>query len=306
MEIWLVLVRFVHYATSLILFGLVLFPFYACPPARSRDGGSRALAISLSVSLLVLASGILWFIGVATSMTGGGVTWDLAWETARFVLTDTSFGAVALLRLGVTITAIATLTLLVRGSSKKLELLLLAICAILLGSLAGVGHTQIEDGEARAVHTLADSLHLVGAGAWLGGLIGLLDLAVASFRDNQDAERGACEAALRFSRMGYAAVAILAVSGLINSWFLVGSFTNLITTTYGQLLLLKLALFSAMVMFAGFNRFFVVPTLLPSGAADMKHGLRRLLINTAAEQSLGLAIILIVGFLGVTEPAVTS
>ncbi|MBH5396413.1 hypothetical protein HZZ13_01100 [Bradyrhizobium sp. CNPSo 4010] len=102
MELWLVLVRFVHYAASLVLFGLVLFPFYACPPTTSRDGGSRALAISLSVSLLVLASGILWFIGVATSMTGGGVNW----ETASFVLTDTSFGAVALLRLGATIAAI--------------------------------------------------------------------------------------------------------------------------------------------------------------------------------------------------------
>ncbi|MGL3106282.1 copper homeostasis membrane protein CopD [Bradyrhizobium sp. BR 1432] len=303
MELWLVLVRFVHYATSLVLFGLVLFPFYAYPRAASRDGGTSGLAISLSVSLLILASGILWFIGVTISMTGGGANW----ETARFVLTDTSFGAVAFLRLGAAIAAIGTtLTLLVRGPSKKLELLLLAICAILLGSLAGVGHTQIEDSEARAVHTLSDSLHLVGAGAWLGGLVGLLDLVVASFRGNKEAERDACEAALRFSVMGYAAVAILVVSGLINSWFLVGSFTNLITTTYGQLLLLKLLLFSAMVAFAGFNRFFVVPTLLESSTADTKRGLRKLLINAVAEQSLGLAIILIVSFLGVTEPAATS
>lgn len=234
------------------------------------------------------------------------MTWDVTWETIRFVLTDTSFGAVALLRLGAAIAAIATLTLLVRGSSRKLELLLLAICAILLGSLAGVGHTQIEDSDARAAHTLADSLHLVGAGAWLGGLVGLLDLAVASFRGNKDAERSACEAALCFSKMGYAAVAILVVSGLINSWFLVGSFTNLVTTMYGQLLLLKLVLFSGMVMLAGFNRFFVVPTLVQPGAADMKHGLRRLLINTVAEQSLGLTIILIVAVLGVTEPAAAS
>jgi len=56
-ELWLVLVRFVHYATSLVLFGLVLFPFYAYPRAASRGGGSRGLAISLSVSLLILASG---------------------------------------------------------------------------------------------------------------------------------------------------------------------------------------------------------------------------------------------------------
>lgn len=299
MEPWLVLARFAHYTTSLVLFGLVLFPFYVHPVGVRRDTAARRLAISLSVSFLVLASGIVWFMVVTTSMTGSGATWELA----RFVLTDTSFGTVASLRLGAAIAAIGIVVLLMRGPSKKLELLLLAICGILLGSLAGVGHTQVENGEARAAHTLSDSLHLVGAGAWLGGLVALLDHAIAAFRGRKEAERDACEAAVRFSKMGYTAVFILVASGLMNSWFLVGSLSNLVTKTYGQLLLLKLVLFSAMVVFACSNRFFVVPTLLHSSTADMRSGLRKLLVNAVAEQCLGLAIILIVSFLGVTEPA---
>lgn len=303
MEPWLVLVRFVHYGASLVLFGLALFPLYAYPPVGSRDAGSRALAVLLSVSLLVLISSILWFIGVATSMTEA----PISGETARFILGETSFGAISLLRLGAAIATAGVVALLLRGPSNALELLLVASCAILLGSLAGVGHTQIEDGQARAVHIASDAVHLLGAGAWLGGLVGLLDIIVTSRADSKNAaERQACEAALRFSRMGYIAVALLVASGLLNSWFLVGSFTNLLTTTYGWLLLLKLFLFAGMVGFAGLNRVFVVPTLLYPTTVDARLGLRRLLINVAAEQSLGFAILLIVSMLGITEPASVS
>ena len=301
MDIGLVLVRFVHYGASLVLFGLVLFPLYAYPAVAGRTG-SRALAISRLVSLLVLISGILWFIGVAANMTDAG----MSWETARFMVTETSFGAVSLLRLGGALAAVATLTLLPRSSPKTLDLVLVAVCAILLGSLAGVGHTQVEDGQARAVHTFSDALHLLAAGAWLGGLVGLLDLTATAVDGGNGAARQACEAAFRFSKMGYAAVAILVAAGLVNSWFLVGSLTNLVATTYGRLLLLKLVLFVAMVGFAGLNRFLVVPTLQRAAAMGSKHGLRRLLVNVVAELSLGLAIILIVSLLGIAEPAGTS
>ena len=134
------------------------------------------------------------------------------------------------------------------------------------------------------MHILADSLHLLAAGAWLGGLVGLLDLIVTSLYRKNASNRQACEAALRFSMMGYIAVAILVASGLINSWFLVGSFTNLVSTTCGRLLLLKLTLFAAMVGFAGVNRFVVVPSLVRSSAIAVNPSLRRLLINVAAEQ----------------------
>ncbi|OAF05779.1 hypothetical protein AYJ54_02480 [Bradyrhizobium centrolobii] len=300
MEPWLVVTRFVHYGASLVLFGLALFPLYSHGLVASRSAGSRAAALSLPVSLLVLISGILWFIGVATSMTEA----EMSWETAGLMLTETSFGAVSLLRLGAAITAIGILTWLLRGSPRKLGLPLVAICAVLLGSLAGVGHTQIEDGQAWAVHILSDALHLLGAGAWLGGLVGLLGLIVTSLYGEMATDRRACEAALNFSTMGYIAVATLVASGLINSWFLVSSVTNLITTSYGRLLLLKLVLFAVMVGLAGFNRFFVVPALLHSTATGPV--LRRLLINVAAEQSLGFAIVLIVSLLGIIEPATTS
>lgn len=56
----------------------------------------------------------------------------------------------------------------------------------------------------------ADGLHLLAAGAWLGGLVSLFYLvarAVRAFSPDDDAE--ACNAAIRFSGMGYIAVATL-------------------------------------------------------------------------------------------------
>jgi putative copper resistance protein D len=43
--------------------------------------------------------------------------------------------------------------------------------------------------------------------------------------------------------VGYVAVAVLIASGLINGWYLVGSFAALLGTLYGRLLLVKLSLF---------------------------------------------------------------
>lgn len=72
MELARVLVRFVHYGASLVLFGLLLFPLYAYPPVAGR-ARLRALAISRSVSLLVFISGVLWFIGVRPGSPAGWI-----------------------------------------------------------------------------------------------------------------------------------------------------------------------------------------------------------------------------------------
>jgi putative copper export protein len=49
---------------------------------------------------------------------------------------------------------------------------------------------------------------------------------------------------------------------LINSWFLVGSVSSLLTTLYGQILLAKVAFFAAMLALAAANRFWLVPRMI--------------------------------------------
>ena len=107
--------------------------------------------------------------------------------------------------------------------------------------------------------------------------------------------------------MGYLAVTTILASGLVNSWFLVSPLTNLIETEYGRLLLIKVGLFAVMVGLAGVNRFFILPTLTnPVGIARSAISLRRLRLHILLEQGLGLAIVLLVAFLGTMEPAISG
>jgi copper resistance protein D len=303
----LVFARFLHYSASLVLFGVALFPLYTYP--RNKIGGiggrERMLATSWALLLVVVASGALWFDSVATSMTDTG----MSWETARFVLTETTYGALCLVRFGTIAALVCMISLLTLRPAHLLDLLLAVLSAVLAASLAATGHTQVEEGPFRIGHMLADALHLIGAGAWLGGLVVLFYLIAKSLHPSSTDSRRfeACNAAHRFSAMGYLAVVTIVGSGLVNSWFLVSPLTNLIETEYGRLLLVKVALFAVMVGLAGVNRFFILPALTqPAAAACSAISLRRLRLQILLEQCFGLAIIMVVAFLGTMEPAISS
>src|SRR5262249_3783666 len=109
----------------------------------------------------------------------------------------------------------------------------------------------------------------------------------------------------RFSGIGYAAVAALLATGLINGWFLVGTIDGLINTPYGRLLMLKVLIFAIMVALAGLNRFRLVPRLAREREGD-RPSLSRLRSHIFAEQSLGFAVILIVSFLGTMATPVSG
>ena len=111
-------------------------------------------------------------------------------------------------------------------------------------------------GVTRLVHQINQMVHLLAAGLWLGSLVPLAGLLG---RARSTSETGwiyiARDAVPRFSQMGYAAVALLAASGALNTLLLVGSTQALVGTPYGRLLGLKILLFLAMVTVALFNRF---------------------------------------------------
>jgi putative copper resistance protein D len=111
---------------------------------------------------------------------------------------------------------------------------------------------------------------------------------------------------LRFSGMGYIAVAALIGSGLVNSWFLVGSLSGLLTTSYGLLLLGKLALFAAMLALAAANRFWLVPSMsgVRADAPDVwSRWSLRLRNHVLGEQLLGWMVLALVSILGTMQPA---
>jgi putative copper resistance protein D len=303
-----ILARFLHYAVTTTLAALSFFPLYAYAGGEPEALGCWRRRLLLWTAVAALLSGLFWF-ALATANMSGSLDNLADAEVVWAVAHDTSFGIVWTIRmfLAVVIIGVAAWGLRSRSSSRRNSMMPF-LAAALLVSLAGTGHTQIEEGWAGVLHVTSDAAHLLAASAWLGGLIPLAVILHRYIRTNLNVDsKDVDRILLRFSGMGYVSVAILIGSGLINSWFLVGSLPGLLKTLYGQILLGKLALFGGMLLLAVANRFWLVPLMskIRTDAADGSAAWSaRLRHHVLGEQFLGWAILLAVSILGTMEPAV--
>jgi putative copper resistance protein D len=314
----LIAVRDIHFGSSVIVAGIVFFDLIVASPtlrrvdlrlvatvAAFRVRTAAALWISLALSII---SGFAWLCLLAAQIVDKPIGDVIADGTVWIVLFQTQFGFAWELRFlfGVLLAA-CPLVWRAKNAGAPIwqEVLTALLAGAYLGSLAFAGHGEEGLGLERNLHLAADFLHLIATGLWLGGLIPLALLLVylRRFRE-EDWVSVACDAASRFSNLGIAAVGTLLVSGAINAWFLIGGMQDLVGTSYGRLLLLKITLFAAMVCLAGINRQYLLPRL--SGDVGTHLGPRTvqwLVHSTLVEVAVGTGVIVIVGMLGIMAPA---
>jgi putative copper resistance protein D len=156
------------------------------------------------------------------------------------------------------------------------------------------------------VHLTADIVHLFAAGIWVGALVALLWQLIAADRDSAAASHSVLAG---FATFGTGSVALVLVSGLINSWLLVGpaKLLSLGETLYGRLLLIKLGLFGGMLVLAALNRFRLTPDLevaLTNGNIGV--ATQRLRVSLALETLAAVAILGLVAWLGMLEPPASA
>jgi putative copper resistance protein D len=296
----LVASRLVHYGAMTALFGAAMFPLYAYrepdgEPAALVRGRVRWMVWAAGVALL---SGLMWFALSTASMTGNAA--DAVRPAALWtVVSEMPFGAIWAARMVLTLVTLGAV--LVGG--ERLRGPVAGLAGALLASIALTGHAQAEAGSARTLHILADGLHLLAAGAWLGALIAIGALVRWAAQAGVHERLVLAKAIRRFSRIGYGAVAALIGSGLVNATFLVGSFSGLVGSGYGRLLLVKLALFAAMLAFAAVNRLWISPALdAPHDLVSAPPWLSRLRRNVIAEQALGALVLAVVAVMGTWAP----
>ena len=303
-DLGLVVARLLHYAAVTTLAGVSFFPLYAYAAAEPAGLFRWRQAVLLAAAAAALISGLLWFVFSVANMSGtmaGIADQEMLWT----VVNETTFGSVWMARMVLAVIPTVIAARPFRKATAGRDLITACLAAVLLASLAGTGHAQIEEGWIGLVHVGADAAHLLAAGAWLGGLVTLGFILLSHSMRDQEPIVDVDRILLRFSSMGYVAVGTLIASGLINSWFLVGSVTSLLTTLYGQILLAKLGLFGAMLALAAANRFWLVPRMIKtedSGAPAVWLG--RLRYHVLGEQFLGLMVLLAVSVLGTMRPAV--
>jgi copper resistance protein D len=307
--------RAVHFAATMLVAGVVLFVVFVAEPAWRGSGDSavagnvrRRLAVIAWIGFaLALISGAAWLVLTAAAMSdqpaaqifGDGVLWT--------VLSQTTFGRASLVRLVLACALAATLPALLSPRDRKslwLEITGALLAAAFAGALAWSGHAAGGLGDEAIIHPVADVLHLIAAAAWVGALLPLIVLLAAAGADDASLAM-ARMATTRFSILGIVSVGTLLVTGIVNTYYLAGSRPALLHTDYGRLLLIKIALFLAMVAIAAVNRFRLTPQLLQQASiVASRDALRRLRHNAAIETLAGATVIAIVAALGTMPPGI--
>ncbi|MBO0494655.1 copper homeostasis membrane protein CopD [Pseudomonas sp. Marseille-Q1929] len=280
----LVLCRFVHFIVVLLMFGACVFRplLLGAGPQPALD--RPLLRITRVLAWVGLLSGVTWLLLITASMAG---SWDAALQpaTVQLVLGKTFFGQVWTWHLLLNL-------LLVIALAKPWPALRLPLLALLLATLAPVGHGAMLDGLSGRLLILNQVVHLMCVGAWLGGLLVL----VLILRQPQGY---GLEAILRrFSGVGYALVAGLLVTGLINVRVLTGQlWPTPLFSGFALILLVKVMLVLGMLALALLNR-------LRIERCDERRA--SLKASVLLEWLLGIAAVAAVSLLGTLPPMVMA
>ncbi len=291
--------RWLQYAGAVTLFGAPLF-LLACLGRENtpRAAGLKAL-IMVAAGTVAIASALA--IVAQTAMMAGSWSEAVKPSSLSFVVTGTGLG-VALLARAAAATVAAALVLIL-PFRRALWRLLVLVGLIVSASFAWTGHGASTEGAGRLVHLGIDVIHAVAASVWLGALV---VLALLLMRPAMLEPRQTHRALQGFSGLGTLAVAVLALTGIGNGWFLVGPdrLPTLFLAPWGQLLVAKLVVFGLMCGFAVLNRFRLTPALETAigDAASVSAALARLRRSVLLETLAGVLLLALVAVMGVLPP----
>ncbi|MBI3967785.1 MAG: copper resistance protein CopC/CopD, partial [Chloroflexi bacterium] len=315
-----VLVRWLNYLGLAGLGAFFLFvPFVLLPALRATpavaisesDSVGQARRLALASWVVAIVATLLLAVYQANEASGAGL---FAAGPLVTLLTGTRFGTLwwtrlaLLLVLGALVWQWPRLRTVRENWPHALGFALLAsvLATQALGSHSAGAPT------ATWVAIALDWLHLVGVVAWIGGIVHLLVQLPILARAGSRADSAKVLAATvsRFSRLATISVAVLAATGIYQTWLLVGSLDALLGTDYGWTLLLKLALVAPLVALGGVNQFGWAPrltrlaTTAAKTAAAAGAGLeRRFTFTVGAEVGLAVLLLGVVGGLTSIEPA---
>ncbi|MQB15266.1 copper resistance protein CopD [Pseudomonas lactis] len=280
----LVLCRFLHFIVVLLMFGAWVFRPWLLGAHVQPTLDRQLLRITRGLAGLGLVTGVVWLLLITASMAG---SWDAALQpaTLQLVLGKTFFGQVWAWHLLLNLLLVIVLI-------KPWPALRLPLLALLLATLAPVGHGAMLDGLNGQLLILNQVVHLLCVGSWLGGLLVL----VLIFRHAQGQR---LEPILRrFSGVGYGLVGGLLVTGLINVRVLTGQlWPTPLFQGFALILLIKVGLVLGMLGLALLNRLRI---------KRCEQRLGSLKASVMMEWLLGLAAVAAVSLLGTLPPMVMA
>jgi copper transport protein len=287
------LTRWPAYAGLLMAVGLVWFVAMLAPAGLDKlDRAQRRLRGAAQAA--AVAAAVAWLVGLpltARYLRGGGSLTEAAtWRALPA-------GEVALPLVTAAAVLAAAWLLPTQRRQVRPRQLPAVVGLLALSPLPFSGHTRAESDAALVM--AVDGMHLVAGSVWLGGLVGLAIVLPGL------AGRRELAAALvsRFSTTAATVLAALVLSGAFLAWRIVGSWSGLVHSGYGQLLLVKVAVAATAAALAGYNRFRLLPLLEGARGFHDRLGAGRSVTRTASAEAVALVgVLLVTGFLVQKSP----
>lgn len=295
----LALARWTGFVGLVLMLGPVLFVALCWPGGRTDRRTAR---------LVVAGAGAL-FTGTVAGLLAQGpyVAGEPLARLTDTELLSTTLGSTFGRASAVRVIAVLALLLLLEGLRRRGSALGLGAAAV---AAAGVFASYAAQGHAIAVSpyvlsVLSDTVHLAAMTTWIGGLVVLASLLLRTSTPGHLAE-----VLPKWSRVALTSVAVLIVTGTFQSLREVGSVDALTSTSYGRLLLLKLALFAGLLGLGNLGRVWirrrytmtVVHAYSEDSPADAEPDVRRLRRSVAAEAALGAVVLAVTAVLVATTP----
>lgn len=298
LEVAVIALRWLQYGGGVVLLGAPLFLLYSFKDADAPNlEWSRP---TLRLAAIIVALGSLAALVAQTAVMAGSLSEAVKPASLSFMVTGTALGMAMVVRAAAALLGLVALVALKPG--RALWSVTAALGLIVAASFAWTGHGAATEGPGGPIHLVANIIHAVAAALWLGALAALTALLLRRAGPDLAIHR----ALHGFAGLGTLAVLMLVLTGLVNSWFLIGPerVASIADNLYGQLLVAKLVLFGLMLALAASNRFRLTPTLgsaLETGQPSVAamSALRRSLL---VETGLGLALIGVVAVMGTLPP----
>lgn len=227
-------------------------PFFAPASARAATLGLWA-AFTLGILTLLRLYAQSYALHGARQALNGALIGSM--------LGRTMWGWGWLLQVAAVVTAVLAFRAARRGSGTAWGLAALAAIALAF-TPALSGHAAAAP-RLTPLAILADGLHVIGAGGWLGSLLILLAAGIPAATRLVESERGPAVAKLvnAFSPTALLFAGIAAATGVFAAWLHIGTVSGLWQSSYGRTLLLKLAILSIVAGTGAYNWLRVKPAL---------------------------------------------
>ncbi len=269
----------------LVAAGLALFVALVLPrtwpgtEVRARLGRVTSYAAGVGVAGAILQVPLASVYGQGLELDSVGTTLD-----PGAVVNDVLAAAFVLVGLGLVVRATSG-----APPDRATGRLLVAGAVLALAGPSVVGHSRAYSPSPLLV--TADVLHVTAGAIWLGGLVGL----VLSMRALAGREVLAARTLARFSTLAGGVLLAVAATGTFMAWRIVGSWTGLVDTAYGWLLLTKVAIALVVAGLGGWNRWRVLPAVEAAvGFGDRERA------AVAVTRTVRVEAVLLVVLLGVT------